>query len=341
MSRSVQRIEKSGFFGKLFSEFEDNREYICNVTGKTLEVYENAWKFFGPCLEPLELDLGKRDKDERLAEEKKIVKAIEAHIVHTKKTGQESKSAGTYNCYIRVLNAWLRWAHEEEGVLANLLKVAKQKGESKIIEPLDEQQLRSLYAYKPTTFNQIRASVMAQFTLDVGLRSAECRLLRKADLDHANLLVKVWGKGRKERMAPMSPQGRALIQRYISKYTNPEDEYVFCTATGRPISHRNSLRDLQVVSRRARIIESKKKFFKTLRVSGGHPASCRPRRVGWHTLRHTYGYMYIKNGGNVVKLQANMGHSAVTTTMIYVKLQTKDRVENHGAYSALVASARG
>jgi hypothetical protein len=40
----------------------------------------------------LELDLSKRDKDERLAEEKKIVKAIEAHIVHTKKTAHEETS---------------------------------------------------------------------------------------------------------------------------------------------------------------------------------------------------------------------------------------------------------
>jgi integrase/recombinase XerC len=182
---------------------------------------------------------------------------------------------------------------------------------------------------------------MAQLTLDVGLRNSECRLLRKSDLDYRNLLVKVAGKGRKERLAPMSPEGRALIQRYISKHTNPDHEFIFATKSGRPISQRNSLRDLQVLLRKAKVIERNKASFKTLRPSCSHPApSKRSKPIGWHVFRHTYGYTYIKNGGNVVKLQANMGHSAVTTTMIYVKLQTKDRVENHGAYSALVASAR-
>jgi len=54
---------------------------------------------------------------------------------------------------------------------------------------------------------------------------------------------------------------------------------------------------------------------------------------GPHTLRHTFAYRYIMNGGDVFTLQRILGHRRVSTTEIYVTMQTRDLVEQHRRFS--------
>jgi len=58
-------------------------------------------------------------------------------------------------------------------------------------------------------------------------------------------------------------------------------------------------------------------------------AGISPPKAGPHVLRHTFGRLYIKNGGNVVHLQRILGHASIETTMIYVQMQTADLVQAH------------
>jgi integrase/recombinase XerD len=57
------------------------------------------------------------------------------------------------------------------------------------------------------------------------------------------------------------------------------------------------------------------------------------RKTGPHTLRHTFGTMYVRSGGNLTALQKIMGHTDIKTTMIYVTLATSDVAADHARHS--------
>ena len=56
-------------------------------------------------------------------------------------------------------------------------------------------------------------------------------------------------------------------------------------------------------------------------------------KTGPHTLRHTFGTLYVRSGGGVRQLQEIMGHSRIETTMIYVNLAGTDVLADHAAHS--------
>lgn len=60
-----------------------------------------------------------------------------------------------------------------------------------------------------------------------------------------------------------------------------------------------------------------------------------PKTDGPHVLRHTFATHYIAQGGNVVHLQAILGHSKLETTMVYVHLASRDIAQDHARFSPL------
>jgi integrase/recombinase XerD len=65
--------------------------------------------------------------------------------------------------------------------------------------------MRALIGFKPKTFRQARTHLAVLLILDTGLRLSEALNLRHADIDFDNLILKVFGKGQKERVVPFSP----------------------------------------------------------------------------------------------------------------------------------------
>jgi site-specific recombinase XerD len=160
-----------------------------------------------------------------------------------------------------------------------------------------------ILAFKPSSKDK-RPHTLLLLIFDCGLRVSEVLGLHISDLDFDNLLISVQGKGNKHRFVPMSQELRKILWSFISDRTG----YVFCTRDGKPLMRRNVLREI-------------KRFCSRIGVSA-------PRR-SVHAGRHTMATEYIKQGGNVVKLQRILGHSSITTTMKYVHLQGQDLIEEH------------
>lgn len=79
---------------------------------------------------------------------------------------------------------------------------------------LDDAQMRALIGFKPRTFRQARTHLAVLLILDTGLRLSEALNLRQADIDFDKLILKVFGKGQKERLVPFSLELRKRIYRY-------------------------------------------------------------------------------------------------------------------------------
>jgi integrase/recombinase XerD len=275
-----------------FSErFIQERVYLKNVSKKTKVFYRTAFKAF-------------EGTEETRA-------AINAKIVELRKRGL---SAISVNAYLRVINAYLRWGGENG--LFDTLPVPKLQEETKLLATFSPTQLATLRKAQPSAFGRRRVWVMAMLALDTGLRLAELLSLRRTSVDLDNLLVRVLGKGRKERLVPISFEGRKILFRWLQSHSF---DWVFPTANGTQLGLRNSQRDFRELCRR-------------LGLSGV--------RCSFHTLRHTFAVNYIRAGGSVFHLQRILGHTTLEMSRRYVNLQTQDLEAVHGRFSPLAGIAQ-
>jgi integrase/recombinase XerD len=219
----------------------------------------------------------------------------------------------TCNTYIGAMNAFCRWLHEEHH-LAEPLKLKKLRVEQRVLSLLNDTQLRRLFTFKPKTFRQHRTHLAVYLVLDTGLRVSEMLTLRRDDLDFDNLILKVFGKGRKERLVPFSTELRKRLFRFdqLRAKKGIRGECVFDGFEGSRWEKRNATTSLYLLQDKL-----------------GLP------RFGWHRLRHTFATNYLRYGGDIVRLSMVLGHTQITTTQRYLHLLTEDLSASHQKVSIL------
>jgi integrase/recombinase XerD len=99
---------------------------------------------------------------------------------------------------------------------------------------------------------QRRVHLPVLFILDVGLRISETLNLRHADIDYDNLILKVFGKGQKERLVPFSPELRKRLYRFEQFKTRKgiRSELVFVGSRRSRWEKRNSTTSLYLLQRK-------------------------------------------------------------------------------------------
>lgn len=117
---------------QLFQQFLRERTHINNVTSSTRGWYECAWKAFRTA---------QASAPERPASAPLIGKSdLQAFVVHLRERGVRPVFCNTW---IRALNAFCRWLHEEQEI-PTLVKLAPQRLEKRILRTHDEAVLRSI-----------------------------------------------------------------------------------------------------------------------------------------------------------------------------------------------------
>ncbi len=129
-------------------------------------------------------------------------------------------------------------------------------------------------------------------------------------------MLKVWGKGAKERMVPFGKKVQGALWKYMMSCRPPpivpRYDHVFLTWHGRPLTK----------DRVEAIVEHY-----------GRKAGISGVRVSPHTFRHSFAVMFLRNGGNVFSLQRIMGHSTLDVLRIYVNMAQADIQEAHRRHS--------
>jgi len=286
----------------LYNTFLQERRFLKNCSPKTLRSYGQAWDSFETVLGPV-----KNAEDVRAA--------VKAGVVEMMSAGKLQPSS--INVYLRAMNAFLRWGSLEDHFKPPIKSVPLLKTPTKVIPTLNETQVQHIVQFKPKWRKERRVHAMSMLVLDTGLRLNECLQLEVRDVDLENFLVTVQkGKGDKQRKVPISGVGRKVLYRYINQGGDPSRRFVFTTVNGTALTQRNADRDLKHMGSKLRL------------------------DLHWHLLRHCFGSLFIRNGGNVADLQRIMGHSAITTTMLYVHAQASDFVIAHNTLSPLAKAAR-
>src|ERR1700743_1522284 len=127
-----------------------------------------------------------------------------------------------------------------------------------------------------------------------------------ADLDLQEGVLRVKGKGRKDRLPPIGSQAIKALQRYFelrsvdSRCQGPQSHRVFLNKHGESLSTRSVRRKLD----------------KYLMSAGLDPG------ISPHTLRHSFATHLLNNGADLRSVQELLGHQSLSTTQVYTHLTT-------------------
>jgi integrase/recombinase XerD len=158
-------------------------------------------------------------------------------------------------------------------------------------------------AADPSTPLGLRDRAMLEVLYGAGLRVSELVGLPLGGIDLRAGLLRVMGKGRRERIVPLGEPARAELERYL--------------AEARPLLARRGSRecDALFLSRRGRAM-SRQNFFQRLRALA-RLAGLPGERVSPHVLRHAFATDLLAGGADLRAVQTLLGHADLSTTQIY------------------------
>lgn len=149
------------------------------------------------------------------------------------------------------------------------------------------------------SIKNIKHRTIISIIYSAGLRVSEITNLKLMDIDYTRdtIIVKN-GKGNKDRIVPLSPKIKELINQY--KQTYSPNLYLFNGQTGK----KYSIRSIQQIFKQALLKANIKK------------------EATVHTLRHSYATHLLKAGTDIRIIQKILGHSSTKTTEIYTHVST-------------------
>ena len=149
----------------------------------------------------------------------------------------------------------------------------------------------------------LRDRAMMELFYSSGLRLSEMTGLSKGDFDEKNLILNIFGKGKKQRQTPITKTAAEWLLRYLNA---PEREAKDPKALF--LNHRGKRLTPRSVDRN---------FVHYLKASG------LSRRITPHTIRHTIATHWLENGMDLKTIQMLLGHNSLATTTIYTHVSTK------------------
>ena len=173
---------------------------------------------------------------------------------------------------------------------------------SKAIDPIDIEHMhgaiRDIDAAEPWLAARDWALVLLLF--GCGLRISEALSLTNSDVRGHPDVLRITGKGNKERLVPVLPAVWVAIDKYINvrPFGNMPNDELFRSVRGLPMTPRMA----------QKVIENLRHYLQL------------PDYVTPHALRHTFATALLAGGADLRSLQELLGHSSLSTTQLYTKV---------------------
>ena len=185
------------------------------------------------------------------------------------------------------------------------------KKAQKLPKVLSEDEVNNLLDINLKTDFDYRNKAMLELMYSSGLRVSELINLTLNDIDTKSAIVRVFGKGSKERVIPLDEYACEALDNYIlyhryNLFKHGENNYLFLNNHGEKMTRQGFFKILQKLA--------KEKNIKT---------SFSP-----HTLRHSFATHLLKHGADLRSIQELLGHSDISSTQIYTHI-TNERLQNN------------
>lgn len=175
-------------------------------------------------------------------------------------------------------------------------KIPRLKERKKLPIVLDRTEVEELFSVT----KNIKHKAILMVTYSSGLRLAETSHLKVTDIDSKRMMVRVTGKGGKDRYSILSTVALETLRQYYRRY-RPKDWLFEGQRADRPISERTIEKIFEIAKYRASITK---------------PATL-------HTLRHSFATHLLEAGTDLHHIQLLLGHKSPKTTTIYLHVSNR------------------
>jgi integrase/recombinase XerC len=182
-----------------------------------------------------------------------------------------------------------------------IVSLSSPKQEKHLPRFLTEEQVKALIdAALPKDTRGMRDRAILETFYSTGIRISELVGLDVDNIDFISGIVKVLGKGRKERIVPIGETALSAIRAYLAS-KEKETAAIFLNKNGRRITDRGV----------RNIVD---KYLRLASITQG---------VSPHTLRHSFATHLLNRGADLRSVQELLGHANLATTQIYTHITTE------------------
>ena len=181
-------------------------------------------------------------------------------------------------------------------------EVATPKQEKYLPTSMSEDEVECLLS-SPKSSSKIerRDKAMIEILYATGMRISELVNLKLTDIDFNRSVLKVFGKGSKERLVPYGEEASEALSLYLKDRKKSECKDVFLSNRGSKISRGAFWQRIKIYIKRENLKSS----------------------ISPHTLRHAFATHLLNRGADLRSVQILLGHSDLSTTQIYTHIAKK------------------
>ena len=222
--------------------------------------------------------------------------------------GTQNYSKSTIARKLATLRSFYKFCMRRSYVSAHpLAAIRTPKQEKRLPKFMEVEQVEKLLATPDAnTLLGARDKAMLEVLFSTGVRVSELVELNFADVEFEGHTIRVRGKGKKQRTAPIGVTAIAALQKYLelrrtdARAASFDQEALFVNKHGQRLSTRSVRRKLD-------------KYL----AEAGLDSTISP-----HTLRHSFATHMLNNGADLRSVQELLGHQSLSTTQVYTHLST-------------------
>lgn len=230
----------------------------------------------------------------------------------------------TVRIHYRCLHSFFNFIYKEGYIKKNYMEnVEKPRVPQVEIQAFSHEQINTLLnIFDKNTFTGYRNYCITCVLFGTGIRRSELVKIKLEDVLFDINMIKIHGKGSKQRKVPISDTLHKVLIKYlrmrkeqIQEHKLYNSSYVFISSTSGNKLNPETLTEL----------------YNNI----GRQEKMKGVRVSPHTFRHTFAKFFLLNGGDVFSLQKILGHADITTTKQYVNMNDKDIRRQNDKYNPL------
>lgn len=214
-----------------------------------------------------------------------------------------NKANSTISRNMAAIRVFFQYLFQEGVVIKNpSLNVNIPKVEKKFPEILSLEKVELLMEQPDSDLKGLRDKAMLEVLYATGMRVSELISIKFSDVNIPLEYIKCISK-EKARIIPLGSKAIMALSHYIKEarnlmIKNPEEEYLFVNCNGKPMTRQGFWKIIKSYAQKAEIIED----------------------ITPHMLRHSFAVHLIENGADLQSVQEMLGHSDISTTQIYTKI---------------------
>lgn len=274
-------------------------------TDKTILNYKQNLSYFVEFLGDVNIEILTKNN---LLEYVVYLREKTKNISHTHKiaNNKDKISSVSIQSYCRHLKVFLSWCYEEEYIEINLsAKFRLPKAQKSIINILTSDEINKIFNSCSCSCYAVRNKLIIALMLYSGLRANEVVTLKTNNIFFDSGLIKVLGKGNKERIVPVGDFTLELLKKYNHIYE--DKEYFILSDDSSPITYNAINNIIKRIAKRTGI-----------------------KRLHSHLLRHTFATNYlVKTKGDITSLKTILGHTSLKIVENYLHLAMSYSLEQY------------